>query len=52
MLEVIGMDERNNETEIVETEEKAPFTPSPRWKRILAWTPFVIVVLGIKHTNP
>ena len=47
MLEVIGMDERNNETEIVETEEKAPFTPSPRWKRILAWTLFVIVVLGI-----
>ena len=44
------MDEQNiveNETEIVEEEVKAPFVPSPRWKRVLAWVFFVVVVLGI-----
>ncbi len=41
------MDERNNETEIVEEEAKAPFTPSPKWKRVLAWVLVVIVALGI-----
>ncbi|MBQ3356928.1 MAG: hypothetical protein IJG45_07455 [Oscillospiraceae bacterium] len=44
------MNERTNETEIIEEaaeEEKTPFVPSPKWKRVLAWTLFVIVVLGI-----
>ena len=41
------MNEQNNETEIVEEEVKAPFVPSPKWKRVLAWVFFVIVVLGI-----
>ncbi|MBQ6432239.1 MAG: hypothetical protein IJJ99_10255 [Oscillospiraceae bacterium] len=44
------MNEQNNETEIIEEEnatEKAPFVPSPKWKRVLAWALFVIVVLGI-----
>ena len=41
------MDEQINETEIAEEEEKAPFTPSPRWKRVLAWVLAVIVTLGI-----
>ena len=45
------MNEQNNETEIVEEEiveeEKAPFVPSPVWKRVLAWVLCVIVVLGV-----
>ena len=41
------MDEQINENEIVQEEEKAPFTPSPKWKRVLAWVLFAIVVLGI-----
>lgn len=45
------MNERNNETEIIEEaepqEQKAPFVPSPKWKRVLAWVLFVIVVLGV-----
>lgn len=45
------MNEQNNENEIIETaepeEQQAPFVPSPRWKRVLAWTLFVLVVLGI-----
>lgn len=27
--------------------EERPFTPSPRWKRILAWVLFAIVILGL-----
>ena len=44
------MDEQNiaeNEAEIAEEEVNAPFVPSPKWKRVLAWVFFVIVVLGI-----
>ncbi len=45
------MDEQRKEAEIVEEEcneaQKAPFVPSPGWKRVLAWVLFVIVVLGI-----
>lgn len=28
-------------------EEKAPFEPSPRWKRVLAWIMVAIVSLGV-----
>ena len=28
-------------------EEKEPFVPSPRWKRVFAWILFAIVLLGI-----
>lgn len=41
------MEEQNNKNEIVEEAEKAPFEPSPKWKRVLAWVLFIIVVLGI-----
>lgn len=27
--------------------EKPPFVPSPKWKRVLAWILFVIVIFGI-----
>lgn len=51
MIEVIGMNEQSNENEIIEEavpeEQKAPFVPSSKGKRILAWVLFVIVVLGI-----
>ena len=38
------------EKEIIEddsVEEAVPFEPSPRWKRILAWIMFFIVILGV-----
>ena len=41
------MDEQINETEIVEEEAKAPFTPSPRWTRVFAWVLAVIITLGV-----
>lgn len=45
------MDEMKKETEeLVEqeiVEEKPPFEPSPRWKRICAWVLVVIVVIGV-----
>lgn len=43
------MNEQNNENEIIEAAEaeKTPFVPSPKWKRVLAWVLFVIVVLGV-----
>ncbi len=47
------MDEMKKETEELlekETvEEKAPFEPSPRWKRICAWVLVSIVVLGVAN---
>lgn len=50
-LEVIGMNEQSSEREIIEEaapeEQKAPFVPSSKGKRVLAWVLFVIVVLGI-----
>ncbi len=29
------------------TEEKAPFVPSPKWKRVFAWVLFAIVILAV-----
>lgn len=34
------------EREVI-VEEKPPFEPSPRWKRIGAWVLFAIVILGV-----
>ncbi len=31
----------------VPVEEKEPFVPSPKWKRVFAWILFAIVLLGI-----
>ncbi len=28
-------------------EERAPFEPSPRWKRICAWIMVTVVILGV-----
>lgn len=28
-------------------EEKEPFVPSPKWKRVFAWILFAIVTIGI-----
>ena len=28
-------------------QEKAPFVPSPKWKRIFAWFLFVVVIVSI-----
>lgn len=45
MNEENKMVEEQLENEIVE--EKPPFEPSPRWKRVCAWIMFSIVVLGV-----
>ena len=44
------MDEMKKDLEELQeepVEEKAPFEPSPRWKRICAWILVVIVVIGV-----
>ncbi len=45
------MSEEKNELEITEDvqtpDEKVPFEPAPRWKRIGAWILVAIVTLGI-----
>lgn len=38
------LEEQQEETPI---EEKPPFEPSPRWKRICAWILVSIVILGV-----
>ncbi len=44
------MDEiKTNAEELTEelTEERAPFEPAPKWKRICAWIMVTIVVIGV-----
>ncbi len=45
------MDQENMEMESLPQEElleeKEPFTPSPKWKRVVAWILFGIVMLGV-----
>ena len=36
-----------NMEEMIVEEEKEPYVPSPKWKRVAAWILFGIVVLGI-----
>lgn len=43
-------EEIKNETlpeELPAEEEKPEYIPSPRWKRVLAWVLFAVVVVGI-----
>lgn len=42
------MDSENKLTEELQ-EEKEPFEPAPKWKRVGAWILFGIVVLGIAN---
>ncbi len=41
------MCEENKNLEEQIPEEKAPFEPSPRWKRVLAWIMAGIVTVGV-----
>lgn len=39
--------QKNPEELDIREETKEPFVPSPRWKRVMAWCLFAIVMLGI-----
>lgn len=38
-----------HQTDEIRTEEpeKEPFIPSPKWKRVMAWILFAVVIVGI-----
>ena len=51
MFEVHKMSKQKKQTPETQSApavtEKTEFVPSPKWKRVLAWVLFVIVILGI-----
>lgn len=37
----------NEENEVMQEVENEPYVPSPKWKRVVAWILFGIMVVGI-----
>ena len=45
--EPLPQDNAPEETADLPQAEKAPFVPSPKWKRVMAWILFAIVAAGV-----